>query len=158
MITRLQKNDGFTLIELLATLVIISIVSTLIYGVLLDGFNYSKKSEDNVSIQQEMNIFFTTITKVHESYTSYDIVVDQNPNANKIQLIGKDITGKVVRTVEISNDNYVYSLFNYQGGSDVPLSTSTTINTSQPFYVKIIITNKKQPNQTYGIKTIISRL
>ncbi|MEM5016515.1 type II secretion system protein [Metabacillus indicus] len=158
MRTHLQKNDGFTLIELLAVLVILSIVGTLVSSVLLNGINYSKKSEEQVSIQQEMNLFLTTITTSHETLTSYELVADHNPAANTIKLIGKDASGKIVRTAELSNENYVYSLYNHQGGRDVPLPASTTIQTSKPFYIHIIITSKKQPNQTYEIKTIISRL
>jgi len=158
MIKRLRNHDGITLIELLATLAIMSIVSILIYGVLFNGINYSEKSKETVSIQQEMNILVAKITKTHESYASYDIVVNQNPNAKKIQLLGKDATGKTVRVIEISNDDYVYSLFNYKGNSEVPLSTVKTVNTSQPLYIKIIIKNKKKPNQTSEVKTIISRL
>lgn len=158
MMKHLRNNGGITLIELLATMAIFSIVSILIYGVLINGMNYSEKSKDNVSRQQEMNILVTTITKAHETYAMYDIVVDQSPDANRIQLIGKDVSGTVVNTVEISNENFVYSLVNSQGSTEVPFSTTTTVNSSQPLYIKIIIKDKKRPSQTSEIKTIISRL
>ncbi|MEH7381980.1 prepilin-type N-terminal cleavage/methylation domain-containing protein [Bacillus sp. JJ1533] len=154
----LRNSDGITLIELLATLAIFSIVSILIYGVLLNGMNYSEKSKDNVSRQQEMNILVTTITKAHETYASYDIVVDQSPDAHNIQLIGKDATGNIVHTVDIANENYVYSLYNSQESNEVPFSTETTVDSSQPLHIKIIIKDKKQPSKTSEIKTIISRL
>jgi hypothetical protein len=32
------------------------------------------------------------------------------------------------------------------------------VSTTQPLYLKIIIKDKKQPSQTYEVKTIISRL
>lgn len=158
MISRLQKNDGITLIELLATIAILSIISILIYSVLIDGLNYSKKSEDKVAIQQEMNILLTALTKAHETYASYDIVIDQNPNGNKIQIIGKNDTGSVVGTVEISNENFLYSLINDQGGTEVNLSTSTHVDTSHPLYIKVIIKNKNQPSLSFEESTIINRL
>ncbi|MEH7384536.1 prepilin-type N-terminal cleavage/methylation domain-containing protein [Bacillus sp. JJ1521] len=154
----LRNNGGITLIELLATLAIFSMVSILIYGVLINGMNYSEKSKDNVSRQQEMNILVTTITKAHESYSSYEIVVDQNPDANKIQLIGKDGSGTVVSAVDLSNEHYIYSLYNSQESDEVPFSNATTIHTSQPLYIKLIIKDRKQPSQKSEIKTIISRL
>jgi prepilin-type N-terminal cleavage/methylation domain-containing protein len=147
----LSNENGITLIELLATLAIVSFVSILLYGVLMDGFNYSKKSKEKVSLQQEMNIVVTSITKFHESYGSYEIKVD-GPNSSKIQLIGTD------KTIELSNPSYEYSLIDYKGVTETPFSPTTTVSTTQPLYLKIIIKDKKQPSQTYEVKTIISRL
>jgi prepilin-type N-terminal cleavage/methylation domain-containing protein len=158
MIKRLQNEDGITLIEVLATLAILSIISTLLYGVLLNGIDYSKKSKAAVSLQQEMNIIITNITKVHESYGSYNIIVNPKPDASKIQLLGKDSTGTIIKTIELSNADYEYSLFNYQGTTEVPFSNTTSVTTSQPLYIKIIIKNKKNPSKIYEVKTIISRL
>jgi prepilin-type N-terminal cleavage/methylation domain-containing protein len=156
----LTNEDGITLIELLATLAILSIVSVLLYGVLLNGFHYSKKSQEKVSIQQEMNIIVTSITKFHESYETYEIKVDHNPDASKIQLIGKD-SGTVVKTIELSNSNYEYSLFDYSGPTETALPQLPAIKnviTSQPLYIRLLIKDKKHPSQTYEVKTIISRL
>ncbi|MEY2192666.1 type II secretion system protein [Neobacillus sp. BF23-41] len=158
MIKHLQNEDGITLIELLATLAILSIIGSLLYGVLLNGIDYSKKSKATVSLQQEMNIIITNINKVHESYGSYNIVVNRNPDASKIQLLVKDSTGTVIRTIELSNTDYEYSLFDYHGTTEVPFLNTTSVNTSEPLYLKIIIKDKKNPSQTYEVKTIISRL
>jgi prepilin-type N-terminal cleavage/methylation domain-containing protein len=158
MITHLKKNNGFTLIELLAAMSIFSIVMILLYGVLSNGMDYSKKSMGNVSVQQELNILITTMTKIHETYPSYDIIFDHNPDATSIKLLGKDDTGRVVYTNELSTGNHTYSLMNYQGDSEVFLSTVTTVDTSQPLYIKCKIHNTKHPDQKAEIKTIISRL
>lgn len=147
----LSNENGITLIELLATLAIVSFVSILLYGVLMDGFNYSKKSKEKVSLQQEMNIVVTTFTKFHESNESYDIMVD-GPNSSKIQLISTD------KTIELSNPNYEYSLIDYKGTTETPFASTNNVSTTQPLYLKIIIKDKKQPSQTYEVKTIISRL
>lgn len=157
MFKALSNDDGITLIEVLATLAIMSIISILLYGVLMNGFDYSKKSQEKVSIQQEMNIVVTSITKFHESYESYQIKVDHNPDASKIQLLGKD-SGSVVKTIELSNSDYVYTLFDYSGSTETTLPVTKDVLTAQPLYIKIIIKDKKHPSQTYEIKTIISRL
>ncbi|WP_045523452.1 type II secretion system protein [Neobacillus niacini] len=154
---RLSNEDGITLIEILATLAIVSIISILLYGVLLNGFDYSKKSKENVSLQQEMNIVVTSITKFHESYGAYDIIVD-GPNSSKIQLLSKKPDGTVDKTIELSNSSYEYSLFDYKGTTETPFSPTTNVSTAQPLYIKIIIKDKKQPSQAYEVKTIISRL
>lgn len=154
----LSNENGITLIELLATLAIVSIISILLYGVLLNGFDYSKKSKEKVSLQQEMNIAVTSITKFHESYGAYDIKVDRNPDASKIQLLGKKPDGTVDKTIELSNSNYEYSLYDYKNTPETLLSLTTSVSTAQPLYIKIIIKDKKHPSQTYEVKTIISRL
>ncbi|WP_419956023.1 PulJ/GspJ family protein [Neobacillus niacini] len=158
MYKSLSNDDGITLIEVLATLAIMSIISILLYGVLMNGFDYSKKSQEKVSIQQEMNIVVTSITKFHESYRSYDIKIDHNPDARKIQLLGKDSAGTVVNTVELSNPDYEYSLYDYSGTIETTFPTTRNVNTSQALYIRITIKDKKNPSQTYEVKTIISRL
>jgi prepilin-type N-terminal cleavage/methylation domain-containing protein len=158
MIKHLSKEDGITLIELLATLTILSFLIVLTYGILFNGFNYSKKANEQVTLQQEMNLFTTTITKMHESESTYDIVVDANPNASTITLIGKNAAGTIDRTFDFSNSNFQYTLYNYSGNVDTPFNTTTTIDTTHPLFIKIIICNKKSPTQKYEVKTIISRL
>ena len=110
MFRSLSKEEGITLIEVLATLTILSIISILIYGVLNNGLDYSKKSQKNVALQQEMNILITTFTKLHESNDKYEIVWDSNPDASKIQLITKDTSGKILKAIEFANADYVYSI------------------------------------------------
>jgi prepilin-type N-terminal cleavage/methylation domain-containing protein len=153
----LTNENGFTLIEVLATLAIVSFISILLYGVLLNGFDYSKKSKEKVSLQQEMNIVVTSITKFHESYESYDIKVDGS-NSSKIQLLTKNPDGTVKKIIELSDSNYEYSLIDYKGTTETPFPLTTSVSTAQPLYIKIIIKDKKHPSQTYEVKTIIARL
>lgn len=150
----LSKEDGLTLIELLATLAILSFLIVLMSGVFLNGSNYSKKANDNVKLQQEANLMVTSITKLHESQNSYDIVVD----ANSIKLQSKNSSGVVVNTVDFSDPNYEYTLFDYSGDAERLLSNTTTINSADPLFIKIVIKNKELPEQKYEVKTIISRL
>jgi prepilin-type N-terminal cleavage/methylation domain-containing protein len=153
-----SKEDGITLIELLAVLAILSFLIVLTSGVLFDGFKYSKAANEQVTLQQEMDLFTTTITKMHESESTYDIVVDTNPNATSVKFIGKNDKGDIDRTLDISNSNFQYSLYDYSSNVDIPLNNTTTMDTTKPLYIKIIINNKTSPNQKYEIKTIISRL
>ncbi|MEH7276293.1 type II secretion system protein [Neobacillus vireti] len=154
----LTNENGITLIEVLATLAIVSFISILLYGVLINGFDYSKKSQEKVSLQQEMNIVVTTITKFHESYGEYDINLDPNPGSSKIHLLGKKTDGTIDKSIELSNPNYEYSLYDYKSTPETPLSLTTSVSTAQPLYIKIIIKDKKHPSQTYEVKTIIARL
>jgi prepilin-type N-terminal cleavage/methylation domain-containing protein len=123
MRTRLSKVDGITLVELLAAMAILSFLIVLTYGVLVKGFDFSKSANAQVSIQQEMNIMTSTITKLHETETTYDIILDGNPNAGKVQFIGKNADGTTDKTIIFSNSDYQYSLYIFKGNVDTPLLT-----------------------------------
>lgn len=147
-----SKEDGITLIELLATLAILSLVIVITYSVFFNGLNYSKKANDAVALQQEMNITIESITKFHESQSAYDIKVDQSPFASKITLIGSN-------TLVISNDQYEYSLYDFSGGTENLITDNKHINTStEKLFIKMIIRNKKNPDEKYELRTVISRL
>lgn len=158
MIKHLSKEDGITLVELLATLAIVSFLIVLTYGVFFNGTNYSKKATEQITLQQEINLFTSTITKFHENETSYEIEVDRNPNANFVKLTGKNASGNIDRTFDFDNNDFQYSLYTYSGNVDTPLDTSKPIITSEPLYIKVIISNKKSPSQKIVVKTIISKL
>jgi prepilin-type N-terminal cleavage/methylation domain-containing protein len=154
----LSREAGVTLVELLATLTILSLLVVLTYGVLMNGINYSKMSSENTSLQREANLLTNTITKLHETEISYEIILDTNPNATKISLNGKDSFGTLTRSFEFSDSKYEYSLYDYSSSVETPLTNLNTIKSSEPFYLKIVIRNKKDINQKYEVKTIISRL
>jgi prepilin-type N-terminal cleavage/methylation domain-containing protein len=152
-----KKEDGVTLVELLAVLAILSFLSVLVFGVFVNGFSYSKKANDTVSLQQEVNLIFTAITKHHESHTSYSIVLDQNPNATSFKLQFTNATGNI-STTELSNSKYQYTVYQYSGNTDSLMENTKEINTSDPLSIKIIIQDKEKPENKYEARTIISRL
>ncbi|MDR7237412.1 PulJ/GspJ family protein [Neobacillus drentensis] len=155
---RTSTEDGITLVELLATLAILSIVIVLSFSVFNNGLNYSKNVTEKTSLQQEINLFITTATKMHEDEEEYFIHFDINPNATFIVLQVKNTSGVVTKAFEFSNKNFEYSLYDYESGMDVPITNNQKISTKRPFYMKIVIKNKVNPNQKYEEKTIISRL
>lgn len=154
----LSNENGITLIELLAVIAILSFLIVIAYNVLLSGINDSTKITDDVSLQEEMNYILTSISNMHHSQNSYSIIMDANPNATTIKLQSKDASGAILKEIDINNNNYTYTLYDYSSNTDKLLQTTTTVNTSNPLYIKIVISNIKNPNDTYETKTIISRL
>jgi prepilin-type N-terminal cleavage/methylation domain-containing protein len=144
-----SRESGITLVELLATLAILSILVVLSYGLFFNGLSASQQGKEQVNIQQEMNLLMTTITKIHETEDTYSIVVDQYPNAHTVQIKGG------TKSFEFSNSNFEYKLDYYQ---QVGTLLPNTIQTKDPIYITVVISNKDMPSQKYEVKTIISRL
>ncbi|EKN65870.1 hypothetical protein BABA_18287 [Neobacillus bataviensis LMG 21833] len=69
----MKSEKGITLIELLATLSILLIISSLLYGVLIGV----KKTQENISnknsLNQEANLIFSTIKRYHQKENKYEI-------------------------------------------------------------------------------------
>ncbi len=75
----MYKNEkGLTLLEVLVTLVILSFIGVLIWSVFNSGIKFSNKEISKNQMQQEANIILTTLTKIHQTATSYSI----NSNAS----------------------------------------------------------------------------
>jgi prepilin-type N-terminal cleavage/methylation domain-containing protein len=154
---QLTKEDGITLIEVLATITILSIVIVIASRVFFSGFDYSEKANETISLQQEANLIVTNINKFHESGYDYTFELDHNPSASIVKIVGKNQSG-TNKTVEFSNKDYEYSLYDYSGNMETSFNTIRQVKTTEPLYIKIVIKNKKHPGQIYDVKTIINRL
>ena len=73
-----KNQRGVTLIEVLATLTIMSLFGGIVYGVFINGMNYSSKAKDTVSIQQEANYVLTILKEMQEKKDSYTVSVSQD--------------------------------------------------------------------------------
>jgi prepilin-type N-terminal cleavage/methylation domain-containing protein len=153
---RLSKESGITLIELLAVLAIMSILISLMYGVLINGFDYSKKSNEKVAIQQEMNLLLTSITRLHEDEKAYFIFLNPDASSIQLQVKNQDDTA-VIKSHTFSDSNFEYTLSDYKDTEKL-FDPPKKIETKDPFYIKIIISSKRFPAEKYEVKTIISRL
>ena len=58
---KIRSHDGLTLIEVLGALAIMSFLIAIVYGVFMNGLNYSTKTKDTVSIGQETNYLLTLL-------------------------------------------------------------------------------------------------
>ncbi|MBO1514751.1 PulJ/GspJ family protein [Metabacillus bambusae] len=143
----LKHQNGLTLIEVLATLAILSTLLVLIWGVLLNGFNYSKKAQETVLLQQEANLIVTKLTKIHQSYDSYTIMFNQNP----IKVIFPDHKEEI-----ISNPEFRYSFYDTSTGTDQLLNQS--IHLSDTLSFKLVISPTDNPELKYEIRTTLSKL
>jgi prepilin-type N-terminal cleavage/methylation domain-containing protein len=158
MVPPLNKQDGLTLIELLASLAILGFLLTLIYGIFINGINYSTKAKEVVMIQQEANILLTSLKEEHQNEKSYQLSVKKDPTKDRyyIEINTLNESGVIINTITINNPKYSYQLFDE---SNNLISSRKFINTTtEDFYVKIILTSVNNPNNTYKVETILSRL
>jgi prepilin-type N-terminal cleavage/methylation domain-containing protein len=158
MVPPLNKQDGLTLIELLASLAILGFLLTLIYGIFINGINYSTKAKEVVMIQQEANILLTSLKEEHQNEKSYQLSVKKDPTKDRyyIEINTLNESGVTINTITINNPKYSYQLFDE---SNNLISSRKFINTTtEDFYVKIILTSVNNPNNTYKVETILSRL
>lgn len=154
---QIKNQSGITLIEVLATITILSIVSIIIYNVFFNGLQYSSQAKDTVSIQQEANYLLTILKEQHENAeNNYTVTVE---NEQKTIIINKNLPTEI----DATNPQYLYQICDMddttkscdeQNATDLTITKTTKNN----FYVKITLINKNNPNLTYEIKTILSRL
>jgi prepilin-type N-terminal cleavage/methylation domain-containing protein len=158
MVPPLNKQDGLTLIELLASLAILGFLLTLIYGIFINGINYSTKAKAVVMIQQEANILLTSLKEEQQNEKSYQLSVKKDPTKDRyyIEINTLNESGVTINTITINNPKYSYQLFDE---SNNLISSRKFINTTtEDFYVKVILTSVNNPNNTYKVETILSRL
>lgn len=154
---RIRNEKGITLIEVLATITILSIVSFIIYNVFSSGLRYSSQAKETVLIQQEANYLLTLLKEQHENATTdYTITIENNQN-NIILNKGHS------NEIDVTNSQYLYQICDLDQSDSCDEQNATdhtiTITPSQErFYLKMILTNKNNPDIKYEIQTILSRL
>jgi type II secretory pathway pseudopilin PulG len=146
---KLIKNQvGITLIEVLATLTILSFLMVIVYNVFFNGLNYSSQAKDTVSIQQEANYLLTLLKELHENEDFYTVTVEE------------DHQTVTINEISVNNPQFLYQVCNLNDPS--PCNEQNTIVIENPakesFYVRIVLTSKNNPDLTYEVKTILSRL
>jgi prepilin-type N-terminal cleavage/methylation domain-containing protein len=154
---KVRNQYGVTLIEVLATLTILSLLIGLVYGVFINGINYSNKAKDTVSIQQEANLILTTLKELHETNSTYTVEV---PIDHEALIILEE--GNVINKIE--NPSFLYQICDPSLGVDCDTQynsnfSKTIANTNQDtFQVRLLLINKKKPSIKYEVQTILSRL
>lgn len=141
-----MNQKGLTLIELLATLTILFIISTLIYGVLINiNKNYSK-IEDQNTLEQETNYIISTIKNYHLKNDVYKISYDPSTKTAFI--------GTTSATNKLESDDLAITLkIGYPDYKD--FSGEVTIDGTKPESLYVKLTNNQ--GQSYETDTIISR-
>jgi type II secretory pathway pseudopilin PulG len=139
----LSNNRGITLVELLGVLTIISIVSAIVWGVLINGQKASNMTKSNVSLQQYAHSFFLAIQSAHQLSDSYTISLDNYTKAQSITIVGDETI--TLNHPEIEFSFYIYDTNNQQQ----LLNNEITINANdQDFKFKIVFNHKNDPPAT----------
>ncbi|OCA91268.1 hypothetical protein A8F94_05250 [Bacillus sp. FJAT-27225] len=146
-----MKNEkGITLIELLAAIAILSIVSSLVFGVLISSNkNYTKLSA-KTDLSREANLIIATIKDYHLKKTSYILDYKDVSSTEKRAYIGSstpdiDLTKKNLNIkIKVGKTNGFEGTF--------PL----TVDTKEPLYIHLELRDKNV-NKPYIIETVIKR-
>jgi prepilin-type N-terminal cleavage/methylation domain-containing protein len=67
------NQKGISLVEVMISLTILSVVSLVLWNVLIDGVTYSNKAVSQNTIQQEANLITMNLTKIHQTSEEYEI-------------------------------------------------------------------------------------
>ncbi|WNF35929.1 prepilin-type N-terminal cleavage/methylation domain-containing protein [Bacillaceae bacterium IKA-2] len=97
----ITKQSGITLIEVLASLVILTMVTGVTFGVLTTSVKFNDKTQSHVNLRQEANIIVTTLRQHHQQKKYSDCFEDYIAN-DKIEF--KEFKVKQ-NTIEV-NCNY----------------------------------------------------
>lgn len=151
----MKKEKGITLIELLATVSILFIITSIIFGVLISSNKNYRNVTEKVNLDQEANIILTTIKSYHQKQElhsidpstkieTYIIKYDRN---TEMAYIGSS----AATLIPLQKDNLkIYIKIDY-----TDFSGEKIIHPADPLYVYIKLINKQ--GQSYEIDTVIKQ-
>ncbi|SFB16370.1 MULTISPECIES: type II secretion system protein [unclassified Bacillus (in: firmicutes)] len=145
----MKNQKGITLIEVLATLAILSLVSTLIYGVFIGSQQNFKRISTKTSLSQEANLIVATIKNYHTKNNKYILSLDSSTQKASIGTTSANIPLhkdklKILIKYDVTGTN-TYSV----------LTGPKEIDSSKPLSLYIKITD--QNGDFEEIETIIKR-
>ncbi|RHW40648.1 type II secretion system protein [Neobacillus notoginsengisoli] len=146
----IKNQKGITLIELLATLTILTIISGLVYGVLIGTTKNYQKLSSKADLSREANLILATVKNVHEKTgktagnTNAEYEIDflsgqymiGEKNASSNPLHSKKFSVEVYKNHALVNGK-------------------TKISSLQPLTIKVIV--KDSNGQSYEVDTIIKK-
>lgn len=147
----IKESRGLTLVEVLATLVILSIVSLAVFGLLTNSLNQSAAQTTKANSQQQSNYLLMVWKDYHEKGNEYTIVIS-NDNTKV------EFNSSSNHTV-IENPSFEYYL-TVVGQSKVNDSSVVTFTprTQKTLTINITVQNVKDSTKKYDINTTLSRL
>lgn len=164
-----NNENGVTLIEVLATLTILSLLVGIVFGVFINGINYSNKAKDTVSIQQEANYLLTLLKEQHENQDWYTIEVTNDHK--RIQVTNSDNDSIIVEQEGLiyfisdcgsstCQEQFKYKVYpiNYKKVDDIEESLENTLMVKGNFNFILRLERVNNPNINFQVKTILSRL
>ena len=154
-----RNESGITLIELLATISIIAIISSLLWGALTVTFKQSERTEEHVNLRQEANMIVTKLRTMHLQ-GNYQLCYEGGKvyfDSGKKDSLASD--GITIEGLHDSLNGDV--LFENSGNivkQNLPIDCNNMLNidTSDPLSVTLKI--KDQKNNTFEIDTVINKL
>lgn len=133
----MKNQKGITLIEVLATLAILSLVSTLIYGVFIGSQQNFHRISTKTSLSQEANLIVATIKNYHTKNDKY--ILDLNSSTQKASI------GTTSANIPLHKDKMKIQIkYDITGTNTYSVLTGPiTIESSKPLnlYIKITDTN-----------------
>ncbi|WP_027964165.1 type II secretion system protein [Halalkalibacillus halophilus] len=98
---RINNQKGITLVEVLATLVIISLITTLAFHVLANALQYSEQTDSHVKLRQEANLIITQMRQKHQAETEdYSISFNQFTHEDRYDVISLSLNTNQVSSSE----------------------------------------------------------
>lgn len=143
------NQKGLSLIEVLATLALLSIVSGLVFGVLINSLDIFEHESESNDVKQEANLVSNQLTTFYKMNGNYSAITDVNGVLN-ISTVKNDTTTEI-RKFKIPD--YVI---------DVEPDNSTDGESSKGSYtsidIKISIYEIDNPENSFTLNSNISRI
>ncbi|WP_099352102.1 prepilin-type N-terminal cleavage/methylation domain-containing protein [Fredinandcohnia onubensis] len=144
----LKQNKGITLIELLASLAILTIFIALLSGVLINSMNYFDLNKKKISLSQEANQILANITNIHQDTAEYTLTAINSGTGNKQIKVNETVISHPDLDIEILNAGQTdYQVFH----------SSLVVETSNPLFIEIKITDTENTQNSFTLRTVINR-
>ncbi|MBI0576519.1 prepilin-type N-terminal cleavage/methylation domain-containing protein [Neobacillus cucumis] len=157
-----QSERGLTLVEVLATLTILSIVSIIIWNIFFQGYNYSEKAVSKNFMIQETNILITSLTKIHQTTSKYQIT---STGSNNCDITVTSYKKDKVQNIDVKQPDQLFSHSQICFGIVLDIKNKKTGSTPNEIVpnendVSITLTakDKNYPNNMIEIKSYLYRM
>jgi prepilin-type N-terminal cleavage/methylation domain-containing protein len=144
----LSNEKGLTLIELLGVIVILSIVSTILWSVFINGQKASNMTKANVSLQQYAHSVFLALQDAHQLSDIYTLDLEGTPKSHSITITGED-------TVTIDHPYIEFSFF--KDGIEKKMEQIEINSKTDDLKFEIIFNTIENPTKTFTLKTIFEK-
>lgn len=138
------NQKGLSLVEVLATLTLLTIVGSLVFGILINSLNIFKIESENIDIKREVNLISNQLTTFYKKYG--DFYIEEKDNGIIVYTPNKE---NYKESREFSIQDYLINVIVTNGSSN---------NGYESKDIKIKITNIDDVSDSFELESNISRI
>lgn len=153
---KLKNENGLSLIELLATLALLGIVGTLIFGILINSLNISNEQNEDINSRQKANLISNQLTTLYKKNGDFET---ETSSDGKLTIYSPN---KINSTDTYEVEQVGYSIYVYKPGdkdrTDLNQFTPDNNSDDEMYTIRNVIIEIEKGIDKFTLESTISRL